>query len=380
MKTKAAVLYATGASQPYAESLPLVVDEVELDGPGEGEALVEIAAAGLCHSDLSAVDGSRPRVLPVVLGHEASGVVRDVGPGVVGFAPGDHVVFSFVPICGRCGPCISGRGALCEAGARANVAGTLLSGAVRFADSRSRSCYHHLGVSGFSQFTVAAQESLVKIDPAVPLETAALFGCAVMTGVGAVVNTARVAPGASVAVFGLGGVGLSAVMGARAAGAATIVAVDRVGDKLALAREIGATHTVDASASDPVAAVRELTGGGVEYAFETVGSETVLVQTYEATRRGGTTVTAGLPHPAKLFAVPAVSFTLEERTMKGSYMGSSVPRRDVPRLLAMHRAGLLPVERLHTHTLGLEEVNVGLDRLARAAAVRQIVAFGGGRA
>lgn len=379
MKTKAAVLYTTGAMAPYAESLPLVVDEIDLEGPGDGELLVEIAAAGLCHSDLSVVDGSRPRALPTVLGHEASGVVREAGPGVVGLAPGDHVVFSFVPVCGRCAPCVAGRGALCEPGARANVAGTLLSGAVRFADSRSRACYHHLGVSAFSQFTVAAQESLVKIDPEVPLPTAALFGCAVMTGVGAVVNTARVEPGATVAVFGLGGVGLSAVMGARAAGASVIVAADRVAAKLELARELGATATVDALATDPVAAVREATGGGASYTFETVGSAEVLVAAYESTRRGGTTVTVGLPHPAKLFSVPAVSLTLEERTVKGSYMGSSVPRRDIPRFLEMHRAGLLPVERLHTHTLELDEVNTGFDRLARAEAVRQIVALAGRR-
>ncbi len=376
MKTRAAVLYTAGAARPYAESRPLVVDELTLDPPGSGEVLVQLAAAGLCHSDLSAIDGSRPRALPVVVGHEAAGIVRETGPGVAGFTPGDHVVFSFVPVCGGCEPCLAGRGALCEKGMLANVAGTLLSGAVRFANASAQPCFHHLGVSGFSQFTVAAQESLVRIDGDISLATAALFGCAVMTGVGAVVNTARVEPGASVAVFGLGGVGLSAVMGARAAGAAAIVAVDRVPAKLALASELGATHVVDASNIDPVAAVRDATGGGASYVFETVGSETVLVQAYEATRRGGTTVTAGLPHPARSFTIPAVSLTLEERTLKGSYMGSCVPRRDIPRFLAMHRAGLLPVERLHTHTIALDDVNAGFDRLARAEAVRQIIAFG----
>ncbi|HEY1013993.1 MAG TPA: zinc-binding dehydrogenase, partial [Herpetosiphonaceae bacterium] len=334
------------------------------------------AAAGLCHSDLSVIDGSRPRAMPMVLGHEASGIVRETGPGVTDVAPGDHVVFSFVPVCGRCRPCLSGRGALCERGARANLAGTLLSGARPFSDGAGRACHHHLGVSAFSQWTVAAQESLVKIDPALPLATAALFGCAVLTGVGAVVNTARVEPGAAVAVFGLGGVGLSVVMGAAAAGASPIIAVDRLADKVALARELGATHGLVAEDGlDPAAAVRELTDGGADYAFESVGSEQVLAQAYAATRRGGTTVTLGLPHPARQFSVPAVSIVAEERTIKGSYMGSSVPRRDIPRYIAMHRAGLLPVERLHSHSLALDEINAGFDRLAQGRAVRQLIRF-----
>src|SRR5690606_24640433 len=202
----AAVLYEMGRPRPYAESSPVEIREVELAEPGKGEVLVEVAAAGLCHSDLSVIDGSRPRVMPMVLGHEASGVVREVGPGVRDISPGQHVVFSFVPVCGECDFCAGGRGALCEAGAKANAAGTLLSGGRRFGDPRSDELNHHLGVSGFSQFTVAAQESLVVIDKTLPLTTAALFGCAVLTGVGAVLNTAQVEPERSVAVFGLGGV------------------------------------------------------------------------------------------------------------------------------------------------------------------------------
>ena len=376
MKTKAAVLYEMGAPPPYAESLPLVIDEVTLAAPGAGEVLVEIAGAGLCHSDLSVIDGSRPRTMPMVMGHEASGIVREVGPEVTEFSPGDHVVFSFVPVCGRCLFCASGRGALCEPGAKANIAGTLLSGARPFTNSQSRICNHHLGVSGFSQFTVAAQESLVKIDSSLPLQMAALFGCAVMTGVGAVVNTARVPSGSAVAVFGMGGVGLSAIMGAHAIGAYPIVAVDQLDDKLRLAREVGATHTINAAQDDPIAAVRELTGGGANYVFESVGNEQVLMQAYQATKRGGTTITVGLPAPDRMFSIPAVSLTLEERTIKGSYMGSSVPRRDIPRYIGMYQAGILPVEKLHTHTLRLEDINTGFDRLAQGQAVRQIIDFG----
>jgi alcohol dehydrogenase len=375
MKTKAAVLYEMGAPAPYSESQPLRVDEITLAGPGAVEVLVEIAGAGLCHSDLSVVDGSRPRIMPMVMGHEASGIVREVGAEVKEFAPGDHVVFSWVACCGRCNFCILARGALCAPGNAANIAGTLLSGARRFADSKA-DVNHHLGVSAFSQFTVAAQESLVKIDPSVQLTTAALFGCAVVTGVGAVVNTARVTPGSSVAVFGMGGVGLSAIMGARVAGASTIVAVDRFDDKLTLASELGATHLINVERDEPVAAIRDLTAGGADYAFESVGNEQVLIQAYGATKCGGTTITVGLPAPNRMFSIPAISITAEERTIKGSYMGSCIPRRDIPRFIGMYQAGLLPVDKLHTHTLRLEEINLGFDRLAQGIAVRQIVEFG----
>lgn len=376
MKTRAAVLYHMGSPQPYQQSAPLVIDELHLGEPSYGEVLVEIVCAGLCHSDLSVIDGSRPRPLPLVMGHEASGIVRQVGAGVQQFSEGDHVVFSFVPICGRCAYCIAGRGALCENGARANTNGTLLCGERRFTDSSGRVCYHHLGVSAFSQWTIAAQESLVKIEPDIPLDKAALFGCAVMTGVGAVMNTIQLQAGDAIAIFGMGGVGLSAVMGARVAGAYPIIAVDVVPEKLRLAREVGASHTVLAKDEDPVAAIRDLTHGGALYTLESVGSEVVLGQAYQATRRGGTTVSVGLPHPSKHVNLSVVSIVGEERTIKGSYMGSSIPRRDIPRYIALYRAGLLPVDKLHTHTLPLEEINSGFDRLANAQAVRQIIRLG----
>jgi alcohol dehydrogenase len=231
---------------------------------------------------------------------------------------------------------------------------------------------HHLGVSGFAAHTVVSVRSAVKIDPDLPPEIAALFGCAVMTGAGAVFNTARVPPGASVAVFGLGGVGLAAVLGAAAAGAAQIVVVDTVADKLALALSLGATHAVSAG-DTAVAEIREVTRGGAEYVFESVGSEAVLAQAYAATRRGGTTVATGLPHPSKMFSVPAVSLVAEERVVRGSYMGSAVPLRDLPRFVALYQAGKLPVDRLLTHRLTLEQVNEGFDRLADGAAVRQVI-------
>lgn len=374
MKTRAAVLYETGKPFPYGDSLPLRVEEISIAPPGDNEVLVGLAAAGLCHSDLSVIDGSRPRVMPMVLGHEASGVVREVGSGVKDLVPGDHVVFSFVPICGSCSFCAQGRGALCEPGAKANVAGTLLSGTRSFSNAGS-DINHHLGVSAFSQLTVVARESLVRIDKSLPLDMAALFGCAVLTGVGAVLNTAKVEPESSVAVFGLGGVGLSMVIGATVAKAYPIIAIDRFEDKLELAREVGATHTINASNVDAGEAVREITSGGADHVFEGVGSEQVLIKAYQATRRGGTTVTAGLPHPERMFSIPAFSLVAEERTIRGSYMGSCVPSRDVPAYIDMYLKGLLPIDKLRTHTIPLDEINVGFDRLAEGKAVRQIVEF-----
>lgn len=376
MKTLAAVLYEMGKPAPYAESKPLLVEQLELSAPGAGEVLVEIAAGGLCHSDLSVIDGSRPRVMPMAMGHEASGIVRELGADVKDLRPDDHVVFSFVPVCGHCLPCATGRPALCENGAVANTHGTLLSGARRFKNARGQELNHHLGVSGFSQFTVAAQESLVKIDPALPLDKAALFGCAVMTGVGAVVNTAKVEAGKSVAVFGLGGVGLSAVMGACVAGASPLVAVDILESKLELAKQLGASHTVNAKSDKALEEIRDLTGGGADYAFEAVGNEKVLMQAYAATKRGGKTVTIGLPHPSKQFTVSAVSLVAEERTVVGSYMGSAVPRRDIPRFISLYLAGKLPVDLLHSRTIKLDEINEAFDILAKGEAVRQVVSFG----
>ncbi|MES0875277.1 zinc-dependent alcohol dehydrogenase family protein [Sinimarinibacterium thermocellulolyticum] len=374
MKVRAAVLREMGLPAPYAQSQPLRIDDVTLDGPGPGELLVRVRAAGLCHSDLSVIDGSRPRVMPMVLGHEAAGEVVETGPDTPGFVPGDAVVFAFVPSCGHCDYCADGRAALCEPGAKANLAGTLLSGARRWHGADGTPLHHHLGVSGFAEYTVVSARSAVRIDRELPPQIAALFGCAVMTGVGSVINTARVAPGESVAIFGMGGVGLAALLGALAAGAEPIVAVDVLPAKLELARSLGATHTVLAGA-DTVNEVRQATRGGAAYAIETAGVEIALAQAYAATRRGGTTVTVGLPHPQKQFAISAVSLVAEERTVKGSYMGSAVPSRDLPRFIALYRAGRLPVDRLLTQTLELDDINAGFDRLARGEAVRQVVLF-----
>lgn len=375
MKTRAAVLRERGLPAPYAQSRPLVIEELELDPPGPGEVLVQMAAAGLCHSDLSVINGTRLWPLPLVLGHEACGHVREVGQGITDLKPGDAVVFSFLPSCGHCPMCVVGRAALCEPGVAANRAGTLLRGGRRFHKLNDGVLNHHSGVAGYSQFSVIARESVVKIDADIPMETAVLFGCAIMTGVGAVVNTARVAAGTSVAVFGAGGVGLSAIMGAKAVGAFPIIAVDRIASKLDLAKRCGATHVVNAAETDPVAAVCELTRGGVETAFEAVGHEEVIAQAFAATRRGGRTVTIGLPHPDRKLTLPALTIIAEERTLMGSYMGSCVPQRDIPRFIEMYRAGLLPVDLLRSSVIALDEVNAAFDLLDQGEVARQIIRF-----
>ena len=371
MRTRAAVLRELGLPRPYTDSRPFSVEEVELADPGPHEVRVRIGAAGLCHSDLSVVDGSRPRPMPMVLGHEAAGTVEEVGSGVRDLAPGDRVVFSFIPMCGRCAPCLTGRPVLCEPGAAANTAGTLLSGDIRWGD-RS---HHHLGVSAFAEHAVCSDASLVRIGPELPFAEAALLGCALLTGVGAVVNTAQAGPGTSAAVFGLGGVGLSVVMGAAMAGCHPIVAVDMVPDKLERAGRLGATHTV-AAGPDAVGEVVELTAGGAEFAFEAVGSAAVLAQAYAATRRGGTTVTVGLPAPEQMLSIPAISLVAHERRLLGSFMGSSVPQRDIPRLIALRRSGALDLDELTTGHIGLDDINAGFDALASGEAVRQVIVFG----
>jgi Zn-dependent alcohol dehydrogenase len=374
MRVRGAVLREMGLEPPYADSQPLSIIELELDPPGPGELLVQMRAAGLCHSDLSVIDGSRPRVMPMVLGHEGAGEVVDVGPDVEGFAIGDHVVTTFVPACGHCEPCRDGRAPLCIPGAAANTAGTLLGGERRWGWDQDSELHHHLGVSSFAEYAVVSERSVVRVDPELPFEVAALFGCAVLTGVGAAVNAAHVRMGDRVAIFGLGGVGLAALLGARAAGATTIVASDRVQSKLDLARELGATHTVMAGPA-AVEEVRVATGGGADSVIETVGNAAVLAEAYAATRRGGTTVTVGLPHPSQQLSIPAVSLVAEERTLRGSYLGSGVPALDVPRYIEAYKAGKLPVDRLLSHRIGLDDLNEGFDRLASGEAVRQAVIF-----
>jgi len=374
LTTKAAVLRQRAAARPYADSRPLSIETVALDPPGPGEVLVRIAAAGLCHSDLSVINGDRPRPLPMALGHEAAGVVEQLGDGVADLNIGDHVVMVFMPSCGHCNPCAEGRPALCEPGAAANGKGELLSGGRRLHDTEGE-LNHHLGCSAFAERAVVSRRSLVRVDPDLPLHEAALFGCAVLTGVGAVVNTAGVRAGQSAVVVGLGGVGLASVLGALASGASPVVAVDLSEDKLALARSLGPVQTVNASDPDAVEQVRALTNGGADFVFEMAGSVRALDAAWRMTRRGGTTVTAGLPPPEAALAVNVVSLVGEERTLKGSYIGTCVPSRDIPRYVALYRQGRLPVDRLLSGVVGLDDINAAFDALADGKTVRTVIRF-----
>ena len=337
--------------------------------------LIRVRAAGLCHSDLSVINGDRPRPMPMALGHEASGIVHEVGPGVDDLKKGDHVVLVFVPSCGTCPPCAEGRPALCEPGAVANTAGTLLTGERRLFTMDGKPVNHHLGCSAFADYATVSRRSVVKIDPELSLVEAALFGCAVLTGVGAVVNTAQVRAGNSVAVVGLGGVGLASVLGAVASGARHVVAVDLSDEKLALAKELGATHTFNAADKDVIDKVKAATSGGVDFAIEMAGSTRAFETAYRITRRGGTTLTAGLPPPTATWAMPGVNLVGEERTIKGSYIGTCVPSRDLPRYISLYRQGRLPVNRLMSGKSRLEDINEGFDLLHEGKAVRQVVVF-----
>jgi len=374
MRIRAAVLREIGVAAPYAQTRPLTIDTIELDEPGEGEVLIEIKAAGLCHSDLSAIDGNRPRPTPMVLGHEAAGIVREVGKGVTALALGDHVVMVFVPSCGRCIPCAEGRPALCEPAAKANATGTLLSGARRLHEN-GNTVNHLLGIAGFAEYAVVSECSCVKLDKSLPFEEAALFGCSVITGVGAVFNTARVRAGSRVAVIGLGGVGLNSLLAAIAVGARQVIAIDLHEDKLTLARRLGATEAFNASETGVVDRVRIATNGGVDYAFEMAGSVPALELAWKITRRGGETVTAGLPHPGNALKISAAQLVAEERTLKGSYVGSCVPSRDIPMFIDLYRAGKLPVDQLLGDRIALNEINAAFDKLAAGATVRQIIVF-----
>jgi alcohol dehydrogenase len=365
MKTVAALLDRTGHATPFADTKPLALVELDLDPPRPGELLVRIEAAGLCHSDLSVINGDRPRQMPMALGHEAVATVDVLGdPADRLFSVGDRVVLTFLPACGECVRCVSGESYMCPAGAAANGRGELLGGGFRL-HRGGTDVHHHLGVSAFARHAVVDRRSAVRIDADVPVEIAALFGCAVLTGVGAVLNGANLQAGESVAIYGLGGVGLAALLGAIAGGGNPVVVIDPVAEKRALALELGAAAAFAPGEEDAAPAP--------DLVVETVGKAAVLERAYALARRGGRVVTVGLPNPAERFSIPAVSLVGEGKTIIGSYLGSSVPQRDIPRYIALWHAGRLPVERLLTSISPLSDINALFDTLASGNAVRQVV-------
>ena len=369
MGIRAAVL--TGLDQPLT-----IRDDVVVESPRAGEIRVRVAACGVCRSDLSMQDGTLPVPMPVVLGHEASAVVEELGDGVDGFAPGDHVVVSWVPQCGDCYFCQRGQPHLCQAADAVLLTGGLLDGTPRLRLDGAP-LFQMCGTGTFSEETVIPAWSAVRIPHDVPLDVAALLGCAVLTGVGAALNTATIRRGDAVAVVGCGGVGLNIVQGARIAGAETIVAVDVNPAKLATAEAFGATHTVDATSVDPANAVRDLTGQrGADVAFEALGLARTIEQTVEMTRRGGQAVFVGIPRLDVMFTLPAMlGIVLQERTIKGCWYGSSDIRRDVPRLIDLYRDGRLRLDELVSRRIDLSEVNRALEALQAGDGTRSVIVY-----
>ncbi|MBT0566814.1 alcohol dehydrogenase catalytic domain-containing protein [Williamsia sp. CHRR-6] len=371
MKIDAAVLVESGRARPYADSEPILIAQLELDGPGPGELLVRIEAAGVCHSDLSVVDGNRPRPLPMALGHEAAGIVEAVGAGVEDIEVGTRVVMAFLPRCGDCAPCATDGRLPCGPGSAANNAGTLLAGTRKLTavgGDLDGQIHHHLGVSGFATHAVVDRRSAVAVGADVPPEVAAVLGCAVLTGGGAVINAGRPTTGQSVMIIGLGGVGMAAVLTAVSLGLGEVIAVDSVPDKLTAARAIGATAVYSPA---------QLASSGVsaDVVVEAAGNARAFEAAVIATAPGGTTVTVGLPAPDAVSSIHPLALVAGARTIVGSYLGSAVPGRDIPLYENLWRAGKLPVEKLISARIRLHDINSAMDALADGTAIRQIIVF-----
>lgn len=363
--TRAAILDAVGSA--------LVVEDVELDPPGAREVRVRIEASGVCHSDWNVVTGASFTPLPAVLGHEGAGTVIDVGESVTSLQPGDQVVLSWLPSCGRCRACQQGRLALCEVATALMGEGSLPTGGRRLRRGDGSPLQHYSYLSTFAEHAVVAESCCVKLEPGTDLEVAALVGCAVMTGVGAVLNRARVEAGASVAVIGAGGVGLSAVMAARLAGAAQVVALEPVASKRRLALELGATDALDGSDPGVLDALRTLTDGGPDYVIEAAGVNALVELAVAAVRPGGMVVGVGLPAGGSTAAIPWPEVVRSEKVLTGSFYGSARPALDMPMILRLHAGGRLPLDRLVTRRYGLDEVNEAFSDMVTGKVARGVI-------
>jgi S-(hydroxymethyl)glutathione dehydrogenase / alcohol dehydrogenase len=353
----------------HAPNQPLTIEEVELTKPKNREVLLRTAFAGLCHSDLHYIEGLYPHPTPVVLGHESAGIVEAVGDGVTYVAPGDHVITCLSVFCGTCPQCVTGHPNLCE-----NTDVKMPPGVARRMTWKGGHLNQAFNLSSFAEQMLVHENAMVKIDADIPLDRAALVGCGVMTGVGAVFNAAKVEPGATVAVIGCGGVGLSAVNGAALAGAERIIAIDTLASKLELARELGATDTLNASNADPVQQVRELTGGGVHYSFEALGTKATAEQAFGMLRPGGTATIIGMVPFGVKIELHGYDF-LRDRKLQGTSMGGNRFRVDMPRLLSLWRQGRLKLDHLISGRLKLEQINDGFAALKSGAPVRQLIDF-----
>ena len=351
---------------------PVVVEEITVEGPRRGEVTVKLGACGVCHSDLSATNGTLQMPPPLVLGHEAAGEVVEVGEGVTALALGDHVVSSFIYMCGKCRFCSAGRPVLCLEQGKAVT--TLPDGSVRTKDANGKPLSVFSGCGVMAEYATMHVDNLVKIDAKIPLDRAALVGCAVTTGVGAVFNTARVAPGSTVAVFGCGGVGLNVIQGARIAGAERIIAIDTVQGKLEMARQFGATDVL-LSGEDPAKTLKKLTGGGPDYAFECVGSGELAATAYRAIRRGGLAVVVGVAKASDSTAVRTMTLPFEEKTLTGSYFGSCVPRIDFPRMLGLYMGGKLKLDELITRRYSIDQAPQAFRDMEEGRNARGVIVF-----
>jgi S-(hydroxymethyl)glutathione dehydrogenase/alcohol dehydrogenase len=367
MKSKAAILFEVGKG--------LDIREVEVESPRSGEVLIKMVVGGVCHSDLHAMTGHLVASLPAILGHEGSGVVVEVGPGVTSLKPGDHVIPIWRLSCGLCEYCTSGRPALCPAGSQIRMTGRLLDGTTRF-KLDGKEIKHFAGVSSFSEYSVIPAGAAIKIPDDFPMDKAALLGCGVITGVGAVFNAARVRPGSVVAVFGTGGVGINVIQGAAIAGAEKIIAVDILQNKLEFAKRFGATHMVNAKETNPVEAIRGLTGGkGVDYAFEVIGLPETIRQAYDSLGKRGMAVAIGVAPMALEVSIPIMGLVYEERILTGSIYGSSRPAIDIPMLMNLYRAGKLKLDELLTRRYPFSQINEAYAALERGEVLRSIVTF-----
>jgi S-(hydroxymethyl)glutathione dehydrogenase/alcohol dehydrogenase len=350
---------------------PLELEEVQIDAPGPGEVLLRTAASGICHSDLHVIEGGLPVPPPCILGHEPAGVVEAVGPGVVDFAPGDHVIGCLTSWCGVCRFCTVGRPYLCPT----QFAGRPAGAEPRLRDAAGEPLGQFANLSSFAENMLCPERSLVKIRDDMPLDRASLIGCGVTTGLGAALNTVRIPAGSTVVVIGCGGVGLAAIQGARIVGAGRIVAVDTQAWKFDLAQKLGATDCVDARDGNALGAVQELSGGGADFVFECIGLAATVQQAIGMTGRGGTTVLVGVVPISELVPISAADLTLQEKKLVGSYMGSNRFRFDMPKYVDFYLDGRLKLDEMISSRLGLADVNEAFDRMRKGEAARQVIVF-----
>ena len=354
----------------------LTVEEVELDPPKDTEVLIRMKAAGVCHSDLHTYRGELRATPPLVLGHEGAGIVEKVGSRVSRVKKGDHVTINWLPACETCPTCINGRHNLCERLAETTFKAVLLDGTTRLTTGDGVPLKHLLGAATMAEYAVIDEAGVVPVPADVPFEVAAVIGCAVATGVGAVINTARAKPGLPAAVIGCGGIGLSAIQGCKLAGLNPIIAVDVMESKLAFARLMGATHTVNAAEEDAVKALRSWTGGGPEYVFDSVGSAITVSQALQAARPGGTATIVGL-HSAKTdVPISAAMLVLQNKRLLGSFVGSIRPRLDLPLLMQLYLSGKLPLDDLITKRYRLEQIGQAFDDMEAGKVARGVLVFG----